>query len=334
MSNKLIRPLLAVVVVVAAALTAWSLPAASEAFPGANGKIAFAKDAEVGSNIWVMDNDGSNPVQLTDGGGLFDFAPQWSPDGTKVLFVREFAEFQAAFVINADGSGETQLTPDTISVGAPTWSADGSKVYFDAFPEPSTGSGPALFSIDADGANLTQVTTDNDWDRWPSVSPDGTKLAFTRDDPDTGATQIWVADIDGSNAVQLTDSAVSSDQAFIPSWAPDGSRIAYQYRTGPTPDYSAWVMNADGSNPTQVLAGDVGHPKWSPDGNLLALSYSDGTDAGIWTIHPDGSGLQIVLSGTVYDPAWQRLAAPVKPTTTTTTAPAVAADTVTPAFTG
>ena len=47
-------------------------------------KIAFISDRSGNDNIWVMDSDGSNKMQLTEGSNLY---PAWSPDGTKISFV-------------------------------------------------------------------------------------------------------------------------------------------------------------------------------------------------------------------------------------------------------
>jgi hypothetical protein len=59
-------------------------PPAQAAFPGQNGKIAFV----VSGDIWTMNPDGSDRTQLTSGPATDDL-PSWSPDGQKILFLRE-----------------------------------------------------------------------------------------------------------------------------------------------------------------------------------------------------------------------------------------------------
>jgi Tol biopolymer transport system component len=311
-SMTLGRAVVCLVLGFGALLTASVVPASSEAFPGANGKIAFVRYDEATDEgaIWVMDADGSNPVGLTS--GFEDDSPMWSPDGTKIAFQRDGVETAQIWVMDADGSNQSHLVDGSV----PSWSPDGSKIVFNRFPVPNTGSGPALFVADADGSNVSQLTTDNRFDRWPSWSPDGTQIAFTRDDAESTATEIWVAGADGSDAVQLTDSGVSAEQSFIPGWSPDGSRIVYTYRTGD--QYFVSVMNADGSDQTQLSGPGSYRGRWSPDGTLIAYADLLGADAGIRTMRPDGSGAQSLLVGPFFDPSWQRIATPVVPTTPTT----------------
>lgn len=86
-------------------------------------KIAFSSLRNGTQQIFVMDEDGSNVVQLTTD-GLFSGAPFWSPDGEKILFVSERnGNNLDIFIMNADGTDETRLTTssdvDTFPVWAP-----------------------------------------------------------------------------------------------------------------------------------------------------------------------------------------------------------------------
>jgi hypothetical protein len=81
-----------------ALLGLFSLPGdANAAYPGQNGKIAYA----VVGGLKTMNPDGSGQAQLTTGE---DLDPVWSPNGQQVAFVRGRA---AIHVVNADGTGET-----------------------------------------------------------------------------------------------------------------------------------------------------------------------------------------------------------------------------------
>jgi len=97
-------------------------------------KIAYASGP---SGIWVMNADGSNQHQLTGCGAADpvpcatgdDFGPAWSPDGTKIAFLRGFQALgtnsRPIYVMNADGTGQHQLTPGTRIAAVPTWQARG-----------------------------------------------------------------------------------------------------------------------------------------------------------------------------------------------------------------
>jgi Tol biopolymer transport system component len=88
------------------AYSAGSAPAQNTGF----GTIAFAALGTDGiSHIYTVTGTNS-PVQLTsDSNG--DQTPEWSPGGTKITFFRVLPTGSAAFVMNADGSNQVNLSP-------------------------------------------------------------------------------------------------------------------------------------------------------------------------------------------------------------------------------
>ena len=124
----------------------------------ANGKIAFTSDRDGNQEIYVMNNDGTGQVRLTNNPGADSF-PAFSPDGRRIAFVSQ--NTSGAFAIklmNADGTNQTELTPITyFSSQSPwhekkslDWSPDGSKIAFDESNE--------IFTINVDGSNRTNLT--------------------------------------------------------------------------------------------------------------------------------------------------------------------------------
>ena len=77
---------------------------AQAAYPGANGKIAFYTFREGDSEIYSMNADGSNQINLTLHTAS-DFDPAWSPDGTEVAFDTDRDGNYEVYTMNADGSG-------------------------------------------------------------------------------------------------------------------------------------------------------------------------------------------------------------------------------------
>src|SRR5579864_3851035 len=117
-------------------LTSLWIPAASvpahAAFPGTNGKIVFMSNRNGGSyEIFSMDSDGTNQTNLTNNTTVNDSDPEWSPDGTKIVFDSNRVGNQQIFVMNADGSGVTRLTNNSSFEENPDWSPDGSKILFE-----------------------------------------------------------------------------------------------------------------------------------------------------------------------------------------------------------
>jgi TolB protein len=72
-------------------------------------------------HIFVMDANGSNPTQLTDG-NADDFGAAWSPDGTQIAFVCNYGNGdRPVMIMNADGSDQHQLLPGKWIGFVPAW---------------------------------------------------------------------------------------------------------------------------------------------------------------------------------------------------------------------
>jgi Tol biopolymer transport system component len=105
-------------------------------------QIAFASDRARSSGrteIYVMDADGTNVRRVTTlpRKAKFDFAPRFSPDGTKLVFTRYITDTgrSALFTVRVDGGGLKQLTPWGNGAEDADWSPDGKKLVFEAYPD-------------------------------------------------------------------------------------------------------------------------------------------------------------------------------------------------------
>ncbi len=185
-------------------------------------KIAYWQDY-VGI-IYVMDADGSNRKQLTNG-DAFDLEPSWSPDGSKIVFSSYRDGQTEIYVMNADGSNQTRFTNDVVNYDEePVWSPDGSRIAFTKYLgciDFGIGifcSGAQIMIMQADGSNPTYLTggEDFDWSSFSTWSPDGTQLAFEG----YVVGEVYSISADGSGLVDLTNNDADD---FFPAWGPQPS---------------------------------------------------------------------------------------------------------------
>ena len=126
-----------------------------------NGKqLAIRRDTD----IYLIDLDGANPMQLTAGNPGFNQMASWSPDGRRLAFLSTREGYPSVFVMDVDGSNQINLTqkPDDVltsawSSRAPAWSRNGQNIYFTG-RRPATSVTENIFVMDADGTGETQLT--------------------------------------------------------------------------------------------------------------------------------------------------------------------------------
>lgn len=183
------------------------------------------------------------------------------------------------FTMNADGSGQMNISNNSATDINGEWSPNGSKIAFVSFRNGTYD----IYTMDADGSNQTRLTTTVAYEDTPSWSPDGTRIVFASDRD--GNYEIYVMNSDGTNQTRLTNS-LGDD--YFPKFSPDGSRIAfYTNRTGG----DIYIMNADGTNPIN-LTNNVSFdfdPNWSPDGSKIAFRSDRSGDADVWVMNASGT---------------------------------------------
>ena len=124
-------------------------------------------------DLFVMDADGANPINLTNEPS-FDYYAAWSPDGTKIAFSSDRDGNIEIYVMNADGSNPIRLTTDPADDLVPRWSPDGTKFAFYS----NRDGNYEIYVMDADGSNQTRLTNTPADEFDPAWSPDGGQIVF------------------------------------------------------------------------------------------------------------------------------------------------------------
>ena len=220
-------------------------------------KVAFVSLRDTNYEIYLMDSDGGNPVNLTVHPGR-DRSPAWSPDGRRIAFESDRGgAWGDIFVMNADGSGVEQLTrvPEDWWAGSPAWSPDGSSIAY--------SSEGGIFALDPASGGRRLLSPEDQVAGGCSWSPDGARIAYTVVDTAGDFSRLWVMDADGGGARQLTF-AESWDRD--PTWSPDGARIAFARQTEEDNRYDIFIVAVEDGEVERVTHDphDDMDPNWTP----------------------------------------------------------------------
>jgi serine/threonine-protein kinase len=264
-----------------------------------SGTLAF----DDGGNIVVMNADGTGRRTITHTGR--DSDPDWSPDGTTLVFSR-FTRREPCcaypahlFTVRPNGTGLHQLTSGAVGDGAPAWSPDGRRIVFSRHP------GTEMI-IHADGTNLKQVTS-GPHDGRATWSPDGQRIVFAHEWRHGSLHYLVSIDLDGSNRRVLSP---QDGQADAPVWSPAGDLIAYsEAQTGLG---SVQLTSPAGEGSVKLIDGPPGSEllglAWSPDGSAIAFGglFNPIFRNDIYVMNADGSGLvQLTHDHQAGAPSWQ-----------------------------
>ena len=287
---------------------------------GDNGLIAFVgasaeSEAGSGTEIYVVAPDGAGLRALTSTPDVSEMAPAWSPDGSRVAFLRNVRTGGGELVVIDPATGDETFAADipglsNSDVLPPQWSPDGRLIALDV----ANADTPHVVDLE------TQTWTTISSGTFLGWSPDGRWFLFALDDGPlllVPADLLGTTDLDDvSDLPGVRPLPVQLEDVSRVTWMPDSTAVALS-----RPDSSTDVVTiADGQRRT--LLEDGFSPSWSPDASHLAylrcLDTRDPVDtvpadqadvdprqpdASVWVAAADGTGARAVATSLV-PPIW------------------------------
>lgn len=220
------------------------------------------------SDIYVANSDGMHPIRITHS-GRHDTQVSWSPDGKHLAYVSMPAGTSGNFsiiLVNRDGSGARKIVDGVTTVQNPSWSPDGASIVYQSRNGlrqqlaivPANGGAPrrlpgtvdgnepywsrtGTIVFDRDDGTLLLTTANGSTamklsahGSEPSFSPDGTRIGYVSNAG--GASQIFVANRDGSHAVNV--SQLAAQDASHPAWR-SNTELLFTAAGRPQPVYTS-----------------------------------------------------------------------------------------------
>ncbi|HKE94726.1 MAG TPA: CehA/McbA family metallohydrolase, partial [Povalibacter sp.] len=245
-------------------------------------------------SLWKQSIDGHSSEQLTDGPG-YDYQPDWSPDGTHIVFVRHHANAIELWQLDLSNGREQQLTRSGAINLEPRYSPDGKRIAYVS----TDGSGHFnLFVAGVDDRQLVAPRlalppresviaryyySTHDHAINPSWTPDGRQLVFVSNrEVAYGSGNLCVVTLEGDAAPRCFITEESSWQAQ-PEIAPDGRRVLYSSYQG-RQWHQLWVTTLDGDATLPLTFGDFDatQGRWSPDGKRVAYISNEDGNVSLW----------------------------------------------------
>jgi len=247
----------------------------------------------------VMDEDGANPIFLTNGSYLV-LTPRFNPTAQMIAYMSYIVGKPRVYLFDLESGRQEKLGDFPNMTFSPRFSPDGNKVAMSL----EQGGNSDIYVMDLRTRTSTRLTYDPAIDTSPSFSPDGKQITFESDRG--GSQQIYVMNADGSNQHRVS---FGDGRNGTPVWSPRGDLIAFTKQASGI--FRIGIMRPDGTGERMLSNGweDEG-PTWAPNGRVLMFTRTiqGGRGSQIWSVDVTGRNERPVSTpGDASDPAWSPL---------------------------
>ena len=265
-------------------------------------RIVFISESRPALNrkkrLAVMDEDGANPIFLTNGSYLV-LTPRFNPTAQMIAYMSYVVGKPRVYLFDLESGRQEKLGDFPNMTFSPRFSPDGNKVVMSL----EQGGNSDIYVLDLRTRAVARLTYDPGIDTSPSYSPDGKEITFESDRG--GSQQVYVMNADGSNQHRIS---FGEGRNGTPVWSPRGDLIAFTKQAG---SFRIWVMRPDGTGERMLSNGweDEG-PTWAPNGRVLMFTRTiqGGRGSQIWSVDVTGRNeRRVATPGDASDPAWSPL---------------------------
>ncbi|MCV2884004.1 DUF5050 domain-containing protein [Aestuariibacter sp. AA17] len=253
--------------------------------------LIYSFKEEKKRSIYLSVDEGKTRIKVVDATNS-DGYPAVAPSGKSVAFYGKYDKNKtwSIHTVDIDGNNVRRLTHEkNVWDSAPAWSPDGKTIAFAREYRGENGVWQEeIWLMNADGTEQRQIKALEGIS--PEFMQDGRILYQSKASP----SQIMIANIDGSNIIQLTND--DSDNR-MPKISPDGSQIAYlSNRDG---NQEVYIMRVDGSSHQRITNNDIQEwgPTWSTDGSKVFFSSENVHGFfDIYMANKDGTAIKRILN--------------------------------------
>jgi len=268
------------------------------------GRLLYVSDKQ----IWLHTGDRARPLDID--GNVRD--PAWSPDGSRIAYIRREESFSDLYILNAEDGRATQVTSNDSRLqkrtqayvhtlfwaAKPVWSPEGDEIIFLSQRNPATHEGeqPSLYewpltlfrfptrligTREPNNDDIVPVDQETGDVLSPAWSPNGRYLAFVLASRDEKPRRIMLYDF---QTEQVREFPGIPEGAYDPAWSPDGSKLAFAVSQDGATDI--WIIEGvGGASPQRVSKlGRSRAPTWAPDGSMLAFVNVGDNGSDLYTL--------------------------------------------------